>query len=362
MTTPTPTPPATTPAPEALLTPEALEPSSRLLTEALAQLDAILLGRSDLHRLVLVGIASRGHILLEGVPGVGKTALIKTLGQLFRLEFKRVQFTPDLMPGDILGAHILQQTATGAREMTFQPGPVFTNILLADEINRASPKTQSALLEAMQERCVTLLGITRPLPDPFFVLASQNPIELEGTYPLPEAQLDRFLFKLQVACPDAGTLERIIGTRRQGIPPAPTSTVSPEQLHSLFATMDRIFLPRPVARFISRLVTATHPGGPEATELVKKFVSYGASPRAAIAIAESARAVALLAGRPTVGFEDVRTVALPALNHRVLLNYQARFEKVSVEEILQNLLESLEVTGAALPGTIGVGKSDEAGA
>ncbi|HMF19780.1 MAG TPA: AAA family ATPase, partial [Gemmataceae bacterium] len=178
--------------------PEELQPAVDLAGNLLAQLDRILLGQTELHRLVLVGILSRGHVLLEGVPGVGKTALVKALGQLLGLEFKRVQFTPDLMPGDILGTHILQDSANGQREMTFRPGPVFSNILLADEINRASPKTQSALLEAMQERSVTLLGTTRPLPAPFFVLASQNPIELEGTYPLPEAQLDRFLFKLAV--------------------------------------------------------------------------------------------------------------------------------------------------------------------
>jgi len=345
-----------------ILTPEILKPASDLLNNALVQLDSILLGRSDLHRLVLFGIASRGHILLEGVPGVGKTALIKTLGILFNLEFKRVQFTPDLMPGDILGAHILQQTSSGNREMTFQPGPVFTNILLADEINRASPKTQSALLEAMQERNVTLMGVTRPLPDPFFVLASQNPIELEGTYPLPEAQLDRFLFKLQVLSADVATLETIITTRRHGIPPTPGMTIQREQLQMLFSTMDRVFLPRPVARFISRLVAATHPTSPESTELVKKFVSYGASPRAAIAIAEAARAVALMAGRPTVGFDDVRTVALPALNHRVLLNYQARFEKVTIGELLQNLIDTMDVAGFSLPGTIGIGRSHAVGA
>src|SRR5215468_6980647 len=182
--------------PAALLEPHELKPAADQAGRLLEQLDTLLLGRPELHRLVLVGILSRGHVLLEGVPGVGKTALVKALGQLLALEFKRVQFTPDLMPGDILGTHILQDSANGDRVMSFRPGPVFTNILLADEINRASPKTQSALLEAMQERAVTLLGTTRPLPRPFFVLASQNPIELEGTYPLPEAQLDRFLFKL----------------------------------------------------------------------------------------------------------------------------------------------------------------------
>src|SRR5437660_6310594 len=199
---------------EPLLQPDELRPAAAAAGRLLEQLDAMLLGRPELHRLVLVGILSRGHVLLEGVPGVGKTALVKALGQLLGLEFKRVQFTPDLMPGDILGSHILQDVAGGGREMVFRPGPIFTNLLLADEINRASPKTQSALLEAMQERSVTLLGSTRPLPDPFFVRATQTPIDLEGTYPLPEAQLDRFLFKLVVGPPAADALDRIISTRR----------------------------------------------------------------------------------------------------------------------------------------------------
>jgi MoxR-like ATPase len=230
--------------PTALLQPDELLPATILAKQLLEQLDRILLGRPDLHKMVVVGILSRGHILLEGVPGLGKTALIKALGQLLGLEFNRVQFTPDLMPSDILGAHILQEQESGERTMMFRPGPVFTNILLADEINRASPKTQSALLEAMQERSVTLLGTTRPLPNPFFVLASQNPIELEGTYPLPEAQLDRFLFKLAVANVDAMVLDKIISTRRRGEPPAPTWTMSREQLQQMFDVMERTFLPR----------------------------------------------------------------------------------------------------------------------
>ncbi len=342
-----------------LLQPADLQPVVDLANKLLGQLDRMLLGRSELHTLVLAGILSRGHVLLEGVPGVGKTALVKALGQLLRLDFKRVQFTPDLMPGDILGTHILQETQDGRREMTFRPGPIFTHILLADEINRASPKTQSALLEAMQERCVTLLGHTRPLPEPFFVLASQNPIELEGTYPLPEAQLDRFLFKLNVSGVEVDVLDRIISTRRRGEPPAPTWSLSAEELRQMFDVMDRIFLPRPVSRYIARLVAATHPKSPESPEMVKSYVSYGASPRAAIALAEASRAYALLAGRPTVGFEDVQAVAVPVLNHRLILNYKARLDQVDSATLAHNLLAGLDATGLNLPSDFAVAEVND---
>lgn len=334
---------------EIILSPEDLAPAVALTRRVLDQLDRLLLGRAELHRLVLAGILSRGHILLEGLPGVGKTALVKALGHLLGLQFKRVQFTPDLMPSDILGAHILQEHDGGRRQMEFHPGPVFTNLLLADEINRASPKTQSALLEAMQERHVTLLGTTRPLPDPFFVLASQNPIELEGTYPLPEAQLDRFLFKLDVTSADVATLEEIIATRRRGELPTPDFVLSADELQNLFAVMERVYLPKPVARYIARLVAATHAEAEEAIDEVRSYVSYGASPRAAIALAEAARARALLAARPTVGFTDVQAVAAPVLNHRVLLNYQARFDGVTANTIINKLLAQLDATGIKLP-------------
>lgn len=334
--------------------PEELLPFVEITQQTLRQLDQILLGRPQLHRLVLIGILSQGHILLEGLPGVGKTALVKALGDLMQLEFKRVQFTPDLMPSDILGHHILQDTGAGQRNMVYQPGPIVTNILLADEINRASPKTQSAMLEAMQEKSVTLMGHTRKLPTPFFVLASQNPIELEGTYPLPEAQLDRFLFKLAVTQVDSSFLEEMITTRRHGIPPTPTWTMTREQLQSLFEVMQRIFLPKPVAKYISRLVAATHPESTEATAQVRQYVTYGASPRAAIAMAESARAHALIGGRPTVGFEDVKAIALAVLNHRVLLNYKARFDRVSSSDVVHNLLQSLDEVGLSLPSDMEV--------
>jgi MoxR-like ATPase len=334
---------------ETIMQPEEIDPAVELANKALAELDRILLGRSELHRLVFAGVLSRGHILLEGLPGVGKTALVKALGGLLNLRFNRVQFTPDLMPSDILGAHILQENHDGRRAMEFHPGPIFTNLLLADEINRASPKTQSALLEAMQERAVTLLGSTRSLPDPFFVLASQNPIELEGTYPLPEAQLDRFLFKLNVTGADVETLDRIISTRRRGEPPAPDFVMSAEDLGRIFSGVDRVILPKPVSRYVSRLVAATHADSGEAIDDVRDYVAYGASPRAAIAIAESARAYALLSRRPTVGFDDVKAVAPHTLNHRLVLNYKARFDGVDSRSIIAKLIEQMDETGIKLP-------------
>ena len=321
-----------------------VEKASKNVARVMNELNRILVGRPELHKLVVTGILSKGHILLEGLPGVGKTALIKTLGELFGLKFNRVQFTPDLMPGDILGAHILQQSENGSREMTFQPGPIFTNILLADEINRASPKTQSALLEAMQERSVTLMGTTRKLPDPFFVLASQNPIELEGTYALPEAQLDRFLFKLEVKGADVDTLKTIISSRRRGEPPKTEFTFSEDELKELFAIMEAIYLPNAVADYIARLVCATSPSNSSSIKEVKEFVQYGASPRAAIAVSEAARAIALIEGRPSVGFEDVKKVFVPALNHRILLNYKARFESLTSEVLLRKVMSNIKET------------------
>lgn len=317
-----------------LLSPEEIAPVQADLNRTLAALDAMLLGRPALHRLVLAGILARGHILLEGLPGLGKTALVKALSEILALDSKRVQFTPDLMPTDILGAHMLETAADGTRAMVFKPGPVFCNLLLADEINRASPKTQSAMLETMQERAVTLMGVTRPLPDPFFVLASQNPIELEGTYPLPEAQTDRFLFKLPVGAPDADTLAAIITSRSHGTLPKPDFTLSRETLQRAFDTVARVVLPEAVAKWIGRLVAATHG---------REYVTYGASPRAAIALAEASRAMALMDGRPSVGFDDVRAVAFPVLNHRLLLDYRAKLDGITAQKIIDDVLASVPV-------------------
>ena len=263
-----------------------------------------------------------------------------------------MQFTPDLMPGDILGTHILQPRADGGREMVFQPGPVFCNILLADEINRASPKTQSAMLETMQERSVTLLGTTRPLPSPFFVLASQNPIELEGTYPLPEAQLDRFLFRLLVKGLDEATLAELLATRRHGAPPAAAWHIEPADLDACFDAVRRVALPRPVAAWIARIVSASHPDNPSAPECVRRYVRYGASPRAAIAMAEAARALALLDGRPSAGFEDVRQVAVPVLNHRLIPSYAARIDGRDPADLATELVAAIPEADLGLPDDI----------
>ena len=338
--------------PEKVLSPEEIAPAAELTAKALQQLDRILLGRSELHKMALIGVLSRGHILLEGLPGLGKTALVKAMGDILQLDFKRIQFTPDLMPADILGTHILQESENGKREMVFHPGPVFTNILLADEINRASPKTQSAMLETMQEYSVTLLGNTRHLPSPFFVLASQNPIELEGTYPLPEAQLDRFLFKLHVKGVEAEVLDQIISNRRHGCPPRPDWTMSAAELQTVFETVDRVFLAKPVSRYISRLVAATHPACAEANEQIRTYVSYGASPRAAIAIAEASRCRALIEGRPTVGFEDVKAVTSAVVNHRLILNYKARVDGVDSAAVIEGLLSGMDEAEMALPADV----------
>ena len=321
--------------------------AAQLLRPLRAALQEVLFGKEELIDLLICGVLARGHILLEGLPGLGKTELVKGLAKALELDTRRIQFTPDLLPGDITGNPVLQETSSG-RQFVFQPGPLFTNLVLADEINRASPKTQSALLEAMQERRVTVLGVTHALPEPFFVLATQNPVELEGTYPLPEAQVDRFLFKLEVLRSDAAVLERIVLHREIGVDPKVAQVMTRATLMQLMELTRRIFLPDVVANYIARLVDATHPGQSQAAAAVK----YGASPRAALSIASAIKARALMAGRLNASFEDVQAVARPVLEHRIILDYGARIDGRTTRDVVNGLLREVPAQDLKIPKTM----------
>ena len=314
-------------------------------------LNGVLFGQQALIDNVMTGLLARGHLLLEGLPGLGKTELVKGLAQALQLDAKRIQFTPDLLPGDITGNPLLQEV-DGRRQFVFHPGPLFANLVLADEINRASPKTQSALLEAMQERRVTVMGETHELPEPFFVLATQNPIELEGTYPLPEAQLDRFLFKLDVQRNPVAVLEQIVNAREMGEAVAVQPVLTRAELLEMSALARRIFLPDVVANYIARLVDATHHGASEAAAGVK----FGASPRAALGLAIGARARALLHGRLNASFEDVQAIAAPVLQHRIVLDYAARLDGRTPAAIVAALLNEVPAQDRELPKTLRAAK------
>jgi MoxR-like ATPase len=337
--------------PRALPSPEAVAAAQAKVARVIGGLRRVILGKESTIDEVVAALLARGHVLLEGLPGLGKTELVKALSRLLSLQVRRIQFTPDLLPTDVTGSPILQER-DGHREFVFHPGPIFTNLLLADEINRASPKTQAALLEAMQERRVTTFGETRPLPAPFFVLATQNPIELEGTYPLPEAQLDRFMFKVDIAGVERAVLEEILVTRVHGDPPPLEPVLTAAELQDLFTLVDALHLPRGVAGYIARLVAASHPSSPDAPEPVRSFVKYGASPRAAISIAAASRGLALLQGKPNVGFDDVRRVAAPAMAHRLVLDYTARLEGWDGRRVVAALLEAIPELERGLPQTL----------
>lgn len=309
-----------------------------------SEVGRVMVGQIGVIRDVLVCVIAGGHVLLEGVPGLGKTMLVRTLSDALDLEFSRIQFTPDLMPADITGTNILVESETGGRQFTFQPGPVFANLVLADEINRATPKTQAALLEAMQEKTVTVANVMHRLQQPFFVLATQNPLEMEGTYPLPEAQLDRFFYKVLVQFPTQDDLLEIL--RR-------TTTDHDSQAKKVadgptILEMGRLARKVPIAAVVSdyvvRLVLASHPDGERATPAVQRFVRYGASPRGAQSIVLGAKIMALLDGRLNVSYSDVRTVALPALRHRIILNFEAEASGVTPDDVLEALLAELPET------------------
>lgn len=303
-----------------------------------AEVGKIIVGQRPVVRDVLTVIIAGGHVLLEGVPGLGKTMLIRTLAQVLDLEFSRVQFTPDLMPADITGTEILGEY-DGQRSFRFQPGPLFANLVLADEINRATPKTQSALLEAMQEGSVTVADQTHALEQPFFVMATQNPLEMEGTYPLPEAQLDRFLFKIDVPFPSTIELVEILERTTGGELPSLKAVVDGGTILAMRELSREVPVPTHVGEYIARLVVASHPDSPEAPELIQRYVRYGASPRGGQALVLGAKVTALMDGRFNVSFEDVHAVTHSALRHRLLLSFEALAEDITPDFLLAELLE-----------------------
>ena len=303
------------------------------------ELGKVIVGHHEVIRAVLTALFAGGHCLLEGVPGLGKTLLVRTLGSVLQLKFNRIQFTPDLMPADILGTNLVAQTASGDRVFKFQSGPIFTQIALADEINRATPKTQSAMLEAMQEHAVTVGGQRYVLEEPFLVLATQNPLEMEGTYPLPEAQLDRFMFKILVSFSSLDELRRILErtTDKQNVQ-IDKIIDGPRVLEHQALVRDVVAAPH-VKDYVSRLVWATHPESELAPEMVKKFVRYGSSPRGAQSLVLAAKVGALIEGRYNAGFQDVKGVAHSALRHRILLNFEGEAEGIKIERVIDEILQ-----------------------
>jgi MoxR-like ATPase len=300
-----------------------------------------IVGHEEVVNLTITSLLAGGHVLLEGIPGVGKTSLVHTLADVLHLTFSRIQFTPDLMPADIVGTNIVQEHSHGGTFFEFQPGPIFANVVLADEINRATPKTQSALLEAMQDVSVSVGKTTYRLEQPFLVLATQNPLEMEGTYPLPEAQLDRFFFKLKVMYPSEEAMHQIIERTTRDADTTVTRVVDGPQLLEMRHIARSVPIARPVQAYAIRLALGTHPASPYATPLVKKYVRYGASPRAAQAIVLAAKIQALNRGQAFVSIHDVRAVALPALRHRILLNFEGEADEASTDTIVEELLAGL---------------------
>ena len=298
----------------------------------------VVVGHEEIVRGVLICLFSGGHSLLEGVPGLGKTLLVKTLSETLDLRFSRIQFTPDLMPADIIGTNIVVETPGGGRHFTFQPGALFGQIVLADEVNRATPKTQSALLEAMQELSVTVGGVHHTLARPFFVLATQNPIEMEGTYPLPEAQLDRFLLKLKVKYPSAAELSEIVERTTKPQTDLVQKVTDGPEVEAMKALVREVPIALPIKEYVTQLVLATRPDHPGAPDMVRRFVRYGSSPRGAQALVLGGKVQALIDGRFNVSFEDVRAVVLPSLRHRLILSFEGEAEGVDPDQILEDVL------------------------
>lgn len=323
-----------------LITPEQFNGVARRIEE---QVSRVIIGQSDIIRHTLIAIITGGHVLLEGLPGLGKTSLVRAFADALDLRFSRIQFTPDLMPADIVGTDILEENETGKRVFRFQAGPVFANLILADEINRATPKTQSALLEAMQERTVTVMGRTYRVEPPFFVLATQNPIELEGTYPLPEAQVDRFLFKLNVGYPSTDELALIIEATTGDKTSRAQRVADDKSLLAMSHFIRQVPAPSQVTRYAAALIAASHPESEHAPAQVRKYVRFGSSPRGAQALLLGGRTLALLNGRFNVALDDLRALAPAALRHRILLNFEGQAEGIHTDDLVHLLLQHVKV-------------------
>jgi len=302
------------------------------------EVSRVIVGNEDNIVGIMTCLLARGHVLLEGIPGIGKTKLVQTLADVLHLRFSRIQFTPDLMPGDIIGSTVVRENEAGRKTMEFQRGPIFANLVLADEVNRATPKTQSALLEAMQENSVSAGGQTHPLEQPFFVLATMNPLEMEGTYPLPEAQLDRFFFKLRLGFPSAEGLHEIIDRTTRQHNPVVDRVLGQGDVLEMRETARSVPVARPVQQYAIDLTLATHPESDRATEMTRRFVRFGSSPRGTQALILGAKVNALLNDRVHVSCEDIRAVTMNALRHRILLNFDAEAERVDADAILSDIL------------------------
>jgi len=307
-----------------------------------AEVSRHMIGQNEVIRQVIICMFAGGNILLEGLPGLGKTRLVNTLGGVTGLSFSRIQFTPDLMPADVTGTNIVTRDESGEGMFHFQPGPIFSNIVLADEINRATPKTQSALLQAMQEHTVTVADTTHILPRPFFVMATQNPIEMEGTYPLPEAQMDRFLFKLNVPFPGFDELKGIIQLTTASSEEKMEAVTNADEIIFIQNIAREIPLAEPVLDYALRIVMATHPEQDNSPQITKKYVHYGSSPRGAQAVVSAARIRALLSGRYNVSFEDIQSVSFPALRHRIFLNFDAVSDEVTPDALIEEILKEVK--------------------
>ncbi|MBI1354612.1 MAG: AAA domain-containing protein [Acidobacteria bacterium] len=302
------------------------------------EISKVIVGHEDVVEGVLIALVAGGHVLLEGVPGLGKTTLLRTLGESMHLKYSRIQFTPDLMPADILGSMLMSSSADGLKSLRFEPGPIFAHLVLADEINRATPRTQSALLEAMQERTVTTGTETHRLEDPFLVMATQNPLEMEGTYPLPEAQLDRFVLKIVVAYPQREEMITIVERTMTAEKPRVRQAVDRDQILEIRRRATEVLVAPHVRDYAIDLVLATQPTQPQAHELAKKYIRYGSSPRGAQALVQCGRVRALMRGRLNVSIDDIRALAGPALRHRIILNFDAHAEGRTEDEILNAIL------------------------